>query len=87
MNDNASNPLWRSFSNSQDVRLPCCIPAKGEKAPTFPIKLVVCPEVEGGDLCQVGGDLFQVGDDLCQVDGVELATARFPNATASTQLY
>ena len=41
--------------------------------------LVVRPEVEGGDVCQVVGD-------LCQVDSGELATAGFPNATASTQL-
>ena len=49
------------------------------KKSNFPVKLAVHPEVEGGDLCQAGGD-------HCQGDGGELATAHFPNATASTQL-
>ena len=61
----------RSFSRSQDVCLPCCIPTNGEKAPTFPVKLVECPEVEGGDLREAGGD-------PCQADGGELAAARLP---------
>ena len=78
MNGNTSTLLEQSFSPCQAVHFPCCIPAKGGKAPTFPVKLVVCPEAESSDLCQVGGDLFQE-------NGGELATGRFLNATASIQ--
>ena len=38
------------FSRNHYVRLPCCIPAKGEKAPTFPVKFVACLEAESSDL-------------------------------------
>ena len=44
--------LEQSLSRSQGIHLPCCVTAKGEKAPTFLAKLVVRPEAEGSNLCQ-----------------------------------
>ena len=64
MKATGSTQLKRTFARSQDVRLPCCVSAKGGKAPTFPRKLVSRTEADGGD--------------LWEAESGELATARFP---------
>ena len=45
--------LPRRFPRSQDIFLPWCIPAKGEKLQPSPLKLVVRRQEDGGDLCEV----------------------------------
>ena len=49
------------------------------------MKLVVRPE--GGDPCPTGGDLSQADDGALATADFPNTTARFPKATASTQLY
>ena len=51
-NATASIPNYRSFPCTQGVVLPCCIPAKGERASTSapPVKLVVRPEADGSEV-------------------------------------